>query len=95
MTQVEKISARVRKELVLLHKEGVRHPQGTVQWLNALGWLSSYFHVMEEREGGREGGRGLQCTVLIKCIHFQVRVSDEFFSEDPSPLVSPSHMTVM
>ena len=46
-------------------------------------------------EGGREGGRGVQCTVLIKCIHFQVRVSDDFFSEDPSPLVSPSHMTVM
>ncbi|XP_019852919.1 PREDICTED: patatin-like phospholipase domain-containing protein 7 isoform X2 [Amphimedon queenslandica] len=45
VTQVEKISARVRKELVLLHKEGVAHPQGTVQWLNALGWLSSYFHV--------------------------------------------------
>lgn len=45
MKEVERISARVRKELVLLHKEGVAHPQGTVKWLNALGWLSSNFHV--------------------------------------------------
>ena len=43
--QVESISIRVQKELVLLHKEGVAHPKGTVKWLNALGWLSSYFHV--------------------------------------------------
>ena len=45
MKEVERISARVRKELVLLHKEGVAHPCGTVKWLNALGWLSSNFHV--------------------------------------------------
>lgn len=36
---------RVQKELVLLHREGVLHPSGTVKWLNALGWISSYFHV--------------------------------------------------
>ena len=44
--QVETISVRVQKELVLLHRQGVDHPTGTVKWLNALGWLSSYFHVM-------------------------------------------------
>lgn len=43
--QVESISIRVQKELVLLHREGVAHPTGTVKWLNVLGWLSSYFHV--------------------------------------------------
>jgi len=43
--QVEAISVRVQKELVLLHKESISHPSGTVKWLNALGWLSSYFHV--------------------------------------------------
>ena len=43
--QVESISMRVQKELVLLHQESVLHPTGTVKWLNALGWLSSYFHV--------------------------------------------------
>ena len=36
---------RVQKELVLLHREHVAHPTGTVKWLNALGWLSSHFHV--------------------------------------------------
>lgn len=45
VVEVERISVRVRKELVLLHKEDVSHPTGTVKWLNALGWLSSYFHV--------------------------------------------------
>ena len=36
---------RVQKELILLHRESVAHPTGTVKWLNALGWLSSHFHV--------------------------------------------------
>ncbi len=43
--QVESISVRVQKELVLLHQESVLHPVGTVKWLNILGWLSSHFHV--------------------------------------------------
>ena len=43
--QVESISMRVQKELVLLHREGVVQPTGTIKWLNAIGWLSSYFHV--------------------------------------------------
>lgn len=43
--QVESISMRVQKELILLHRENVAHPTGTVKWLNALGWLSSHFHV--------------------------------------------------
>ena len=59
---METISIRVQKELVLLHRQDVAHPTGTVKWLNALGWLSSYFHVRgEDRErGGRreKGGEG-------------------------------------
>ena len=55
MKQVETISMRVQKELVLLHRQDVAHPTGTVRWLNALGWLSSYFHV---RGGSRRGRRG-------------------------------------
>ena len=43
--QVETISIRVQKELVLLHRESVSHPSGTVKWLNVLGWLSAHFHV--------------------------------------------------
>ena len=46
--QVESISMRVQKELVLMHREGILHPSGTVKWLNALGWLSSYFHVSSQ-----------------------------------------------
>ena len=45
VNQVESISMRVQKELILLHRENVAHPTGTVKWLNALGWLSSHFHV--------------------------------------------------
>ena len=65
--QVETISMRVQKELVLLHRQDVAHPTGTVRWLNALGWLSSYFHVRggsrrerrgRERRGRGEGGEG-------------------------------------
>ena len=53
--QVETISIRVQKELVLLHRQDVAHPTGTVKWLNALGWLSSYFHVSRWRPREREG----------------------------------------
>ena len=53
---MEAISARAQKELVLLHQEDVKHPTGTVQWLNALGWVSSYFHVRASEEGlGQRG----------------------------------------
>lgn len=45
LKQVESISGRVQKELLLLHKSGVTHPNGTVKWLNKIGWLSSHFHV--------------------------------------------------
>ena len=43
--QVEAITLRVQKELILLHHQDVKHPTNTRKWLNALGWLSSYFHV--------------------------------------------------
>lgn len=45
MQQVESVASHVHKELVLLHKEGVECPSGTVKWLNAVGWVSAYFHV--------------------------------------------------
>lgn len=45
LKQVESISGRVQKELLLLHRSGVAHPTGTVKWLNKIGWLSSHFHA--------------------------------------------------
>ena len=45
LDQVQTISMRVQKELILLHKSDVTHPTGTVKWINKIGWTSSYFHV--------------------------------------------------
>lgn len=45
MQQVESVASHVHKELVLLHKERVEYPSGTVKLLNAVGWVSAFFHV--------------------------------------------------
>lgn len=71
--QVESISIRVQKELVLLHKPGVAHPKGTVKWLNALGWLSSYFHVSSENN--RIHSDDINVINML-----QVRCPDYFFT---------------
>ncbi|XP_074654030.1 patatin-like phospholipase domain-containing protein 6 [Tubulanus polymorphus] len=45
--QLENLSVRAQKELVLLHREDVDKPRpgGTVHWLNARGWCSSHHHI--------------------------------------------------
>lgn len=35
---------RTRKELILLWREGVKHPQGTFEWLKGS-WFSGHYHV--------------------------------------------------
>lgn len=39
------MSVRAQKELILLHREDADTPKGTVEWLNARGWLSSHHHI--------------------------------------------------
>ena len=36
---------RAQKELILLHKEDAETPKGTLEWLNARGWLTSHHHI--------------------------------------------------
>ncbi|XP_052697181.1 patatin-like phospholipase domain-containing protein 7 isoform X2 [Crassostrea angulata] len=43
--QMETMSVRAQKELILLHREDADTPKGTVEWLNARGWLSSHHHI--------------------------------------------------
>ncbi|XP_048732326.2 patatin-like phospholipase domain-containing protein 7 isoform X2 [Ostrea edulis] len=43
--QIETLAVRAQKELVLLHREDAETPKGTVEWLNARGWLSSHHHI--------------------------------------------------
>ena len=43
--QIESMAVRAQKELVLLHREDAETPKGTVEWLNARGWLSSHHHI--------------------------------------------------
>ncbi|XP_031548812.1 patatin-like phospholipase domain-containing protein 7 [Actinia tenebrosa] len=45
--QLESIQVRAQKELILLHSEvdSNHRISGTVQWLNARGWISAHTHV--------------------------------------------------
>ena len=43
--QLEHISVRTQKELVLLHKQDADKPKNTVKWLNIRSWCSSYHHI--------------------------------------------------
>ena len=44
-TQLEQFNVRAQKELILLHKEDWETPKGTLEWLNARGWLTSHHHI--------------------------------------------------
>ena len=42
-------SVRAQKDLILLYREHkFEQPAGTVEWLNARGWISAHHHVREE-----------------------------------------------
>ena len=41
-------SVRAQKDLILLYREDKSEkPSGTVEWLNARGWISAHHHVRE------------------------------------------------
>jgi len=44
-SQVEAMTFRALKMLVLLHRPKVKRPSGTVEWLNARNWLTNHTHV--------------------------------------------------
>ncbi|XP_063216401.1 neuropathy target esterase sws isoform X4 [Bacillus rossius redtenbacheri] len=43
--EVERLTMRTQKELVLLHKEGALRPRNTVAWLNNRSWVKSHHHI--------------------------------------------------
>jgi len=43
--ELEQMSKRIRKDLVLLHSPDTKHPTGTRNWLKKRPWLSASFHV--------------------------------------------------
>ena len=47
--ELENMSVRALKMLVLLHRPGVEHPSYTVDWLNMRGWLTDHMHIQGPR----------------------------------------------
>ncbi|GFG31714.1 hypothetical protein Cfor_06274 [Coptotermes formosanus] len=43
--EVERLTIRTHKELVLLHREGADRPKNTVAWLNNRSWVSTHHHI--------------------------------------------------
>ncbi|XP_021934174.1 neuropathy target esterase sws isoform X6 [Zootermopsis nevadensis] len=43
--EVERLTIRTHKELVLLHREGADQPKNTVAWLNNRSWVSTHHHI--------------------------------------------------
>lgn len=50
--QVEKLSSRAQKELVLLHREhgSESGPRDTVEWLGQRNWITAHYHIRCSRE---------------------------------------------
>ncbi|UYV75927.1 PNPLA6 [Cordylochernes scorpioides] len=44
-SQIEQLSARTQKELILLHREDGPRPSNTVHWLNIRAWCCSHHHI--------------------------------------------------
>lgn len=67
---LEHLTIRTQKELVLLHREDAERPHDTVKWLNMRSWCSSHHHIrcpkrvfMKTRSPGilREYAEALSC----------------------------------
>ena len=43
--QLENLTVRTQKELILLHRESDEKPKNTVEWLNIRSWCSSHHHI--------------------------------------------------
>ena len=43
--ELEVAAKRIRKELILLHRESVSTPARTSEWLSRRPWISAHFHV--------------------------------------------------
>jgi lysophospholipid hydrolase len=43
--QLESLTVRTQKELILLHKSTGERPKNTVEWLNIRSWCSSHHHI--------------------------------------------------
>ncbi|XP_031629019.1 neuropathy target esterase sws isoform X1 [Contarinia nasturtii] len=43
--EVDKWAPRTQKELVLLHRESIKRPVNTLQWLNVRPWVTKHHHI--------------------------------------------------
>lgn len=43
--QLESLTVRTQKELILLHRSNGERPKNTVEWLNIRSWCSSHHHI--------------------------------------------------
>ncbi len=44
-SDLEKISRRTRKEMVFLHSEDTKYPEGTAAWLKSRAWINAHYHI--------------------------------------------------
>ena len=42
---IETYAPRTRKEMIFLHKEDVKYPKGTADWLRARNWINAHYHI--------------------------------------------------
>ena len=42
---LEALSRRTRKEMIFLHSEDTKYPEGTADWLKGRNWINAHYHI--------------------------------------------------
>ena len=42
---IEALSRRTRKEMIFLHSEDTKYPEGTAEWLKSRNWINAHYHI--------------------------------------------------
>jgi len=42
---LESLSRRTRKEMIFLHSEDTKYPEGTSEWLKKRNWINAHYHI--------------------------------------------------
>merc|ERR1712018_533532 len=42
---IEALSRRTRKEMIFLHSEDTKYPEGTAEWLKSRNWVNAHYHI--------------------------------------------------
>ncbi|KAJ9601496.1 hypothetical protein L9F63_000335, partial [Diploptera punctata] len=78
--EVERLTIRTHKELVLLHREGGDRPRNTVAWLNNRSWVSTHHHIQCSKRMFTRRSQYRINELYMKILMSEPNIHSDFFT---------------